>query len=341
MKALLIGGTGVISMDITRRLAASPAWEVWLLNRGSHTDLPAGVRSLTADIHDEAAVQKALAGHTFDAAADFIAFSPADIERDLRLFSGRVGQFIFISSASAYQKPLSHYRITESTPLSNPFWQYSRDKIACEERLMAAYRETGFPVTIVRPSHTYSDRSLPVAFHGDRGAWQVLKRMLTGKPVIVPGDGATLWTVTHSVDFAKGFVGLMGNIHAIGEAVQITSDESLTWNQIHNIIGWGLGVQPVLRHIPTDFLAACVGSRADGLTGDKSHTVVFDNSKLKRLVPGFTADVRFDQGVGRALPVILSSPALQRPDPAFDAWCDKIIAVYDQALQDAKAIPYD
>ncbi|MCI8361191.1 MAG: SDR family oxidoreductase [Clostridiales bacterium] len=340
MKALFIGGTGVISMEITRLLAADPAWELYLLNRGNRANLPAGVQLIQADIHDADDVERKLAGMRFDLAADFIAFTPADIERDLRLFRGRVGQYIFISSASAYQKPLSHYLITESTPLSNPFWQYSRDKIACEERLMRAYREEGFPATIVRPSHTYGEKALPVAFHGRKGSWQVLKRMLEGKPVIVPGDGSSLWTVTHAADFAKGFAGLMGNLHAVGEAVQITSDESLTWNQIHSVIGRALGVEPVVRHIATDFLAACRPELTDGLTGDKSHTVVFDNGKLKRLVPGFQAAIRFDQGAPQALSHILDTPALQQSDPAFDAWCDRVIELYDGALAAARQISY-
>ena len=340
MKALLIGGTGIISAEITRLLAAHPDWEVWVLNRGRRGPLPPGVRVLTADMADEAGVMKVLSGLTFDTVADFIAFTPADIERDLRLFSGRTGQYIFISSASAYQKPLSHYLIDESTPLSNPFWRYSRDKIACEERLTAAYRQDGFPMTIVRPSHTYSDRSLPVALHGDKGAWQVVERMRQGKPVIVPGDGTSLWTVTHSEDFAKGFVGLMGNVHALGEAVQITSDEALTWNQIHGIIGAALGVQPDLRHIPTDFLAACLGPRADGLTGDKAHSAVFDNAKLKRLGPGFQATIRFDQGARRSLRRMLDEPALQVADPAFDAWCDRLLALWDRTMEEARRIPY-
>lgn len=341
MKALFIGGTGTISMEITRLLAADPGWELTLLNRGSRTDLPAGVRCIQADIHDEEDVKRKLNGMRFDLAADFIAFTPADVERDIRLFAGRTEQYIFISSASAYQKPLSHYVITESTPLSNPYWEYSRQIIACEERLMQAYREEGFPVTIVRPSHTYGEKSLPVALHGEKGSWQVILRMLQGKPVIVPGDGASLWTLTHAADFAKGFRGLMGNVHAIGEAVQLTSDESLTWNQIYGIIGKALGVEPVLRHIATDFITAGRPAFTGGLMGDKSHTVVFDNRKLKRLVPGFSAGIRFDQGVHTTLACIRAHPELQLEDPAFDRWCDRIIALYDQAVEKARAIPYE
>lgn len=230
MKALFIGGTGTISMAITRMLAGNPDWEFYLLNRGNRIEqIPQGVHVIQSDIQDEASVAEKLSGMQFDVVADFIAFVPEHIERDIRLFAGKTKQYIFISSASAYQKPLSDFRITESTPLCNPYWQYSRDKIACEERLMREYRENGFPVTIVRPSHTYGDTSVPVALHGAGGSWQVIRRMMEGKPVIIPGDGSSLWTLTHNTDFAKGFVGLMGNAHALGEAVQITSDESLIW----------------------------------------------------------------------------------------------------------------
>lgn len=335
MKALLIGGTGTISLAITRMLAVDPEWELYLLNRGNRTqDLPEGVHNITADIHDEKAVAQAVAQHQFDVVADFIAFVPEHVERDIRLFAGKTKQYIFISSASAYQKPLSDYRITESTPLCNPYWQYSRDKIACEERLMQEYRANGFPVSIVRPSHTYGDDSVPVGLHGDQGSWQVVERMRAGKPVIVPGDGSSLWTLTHNTDFARGFVGLMGNIHAIGEAVHITSDESLSWNQIHRIIADALGVKPRLVHIATDFLVACNPQLEGGLVGDKCNTVVFDNSKLKRLVPGYHAVVRFDQGVRRTLAAIENHPECKRQDPAFDKWCDEIIAAHASGLGD-------
>ncbi|MBR5069864.1 MAG: SDR family oxidoreductase, partial [Bacteroidales bacterium] len=244
MKALFIGGTGTISSAITRLVAQTPGWELYLLNRGTRkNEVPQGVKTIIADINDEAAAETALAGMSFDVVCDFIGFMPAQVERDYRLFAGRTKQYMYISSASAYQKPLSSPYITEGTPLANPYWQYSRDKIACEERLMRHYREEGFPITIIRPSHTYCERGVPTAVHGNKGSWQVLKRMLEGKPVIIPGDGTTLWTVTHNSDFAKAFVGLMGNKHAIGETFQITGDENLTWNQIHEIIANILGVE--------------------------------------------------------------------------------------------------
>ncbi|MBR5289213.1 MAG: SDR family oxidoreductase [Clostridia bacterium] len=335
MKALFIGGTGTISMAITRLLSQHPDWELTLLNRGTRqTELPEGVKTITADISDEAAAAKALAGKTFDCVCDFIAFEPAQLERDFRLFAGKTKQFIFISSASAYQKPLSDYLITESTPLCNPHWAYSRKKIACEEFLLRMYRENGFPVTIVRPSHTYDERSLPLAVKGSRGAWQVIRRMQEGKRVLIHGDGSSLWTITHNTDFAKGFVGLMGNVHAIGQAYHITSDESVTWNQIYGIIADELGVPLKVCHVPSDFLAAVGSYDFEGsLLGDKAATVVFDNSKIKRAVPGFACTVRADQGLRRTVRHLLSTPALQQEDPEFDAFCDRVTAALDAAKQ--------
>lgn len=333
MKALFIGGTGTISSAITRQLAEQ-GHELYILNRGNRkSGLPDGVRTLQADIHDEEEVARLIADLSFDVVADFIAFEPAHMERDYRLFKDKTKQFIFISSASAYQKPLSDYRITESTPLSNPYWAYSRNKIACEEYLVKQYREHGFPITIVRPSHTYDERSIPLGVYGRNGSWQVAKRMLENKPVIIHGDGTSLWTMTHTSDFAKGFIGLMGNIHAIGEAVQITSDESLTWNQIYECIASALGVQLHAVHAPSSFLAVCSDmDYRGGLIGDKANSVVFDNAKLKRLVPDFVATTRFDQGIKTTIEHILATPELQREDPEFDAWCDKVAAAMEAAV---------
>jgi len=338
MRALFIGGTGTISTDVSR-LATSLGWQVYLLNRGNRTDKlkdVSGIHWITTDIHDEKETESALRGMSFDVVANFINFFPVEAERDIRMFNGKTRQYIFISSASAYQKPLSDYRITESTPLANPYWQYSRDKIACEDVLMAEYRRSGFPITIARPSHTYDSHKIPVSLYG-KSSWQVALRMLAGKPVIVPGDGASLWTLTHSEDFAKGFVGLMGNIHAIGESVNITSDESLTWNQVHECVGAALGVKPILKHISTDFLVACEPELEGMLVGDKSNTVVFDNSKLKQLIPGFCADIRFDQGVRRSIEFILANKELQIKDPVFDAWSDAVIEAHDEGIKRFKA----
>ena len=334
MKALFIGGTGTISMAITRQLAKDPNWELYLLNRGSRTSqLPGNIKVINADINNEQQAAEALGDMTFDCVCDFIGFVPAQLERDYRLFNGKTKQFMYISSASAYQKPLSDYRINEGTPLANPYWEYSRNKIACEEFLMKMYRENGFPVTIIRPSHTYDERSVPLGVHGDKGSWQVVKRMMEGKPVIIHGDGTSLWTMTHNSDFAKGFIGLMGNIHAIDEAFQITSDESVTWNQIYKAIADTLGVEFKPYYVPSDFLHAVSNYDFEGsLIGDKANSVVFDNSKLKKAVPDFVATVRYDQGIRSTIEYVLAHEEFQIPDPEFDTWCDKVI----NALENAK-----
>jgi len=334
MKALFIGGTGTISSAISTSLVKQGC-ELYLLNRGNNNDrIPKGVNILKADINDEASVCNLIKELDFDVVADFIAFVPSHIERDIRLFAEKTKQYIFISSASAYQKPLSDYRINESTPLSNPYWEYSRNKIVCEELLLSEYRKSGFPITIVRPSHTYDERSIPLGVHGNTGSWQVVKRMLSNKPVIIHGDGNSLWTLTHNSDFAKGFIGLMGNAHAIGEAVNITSDESLTWNQIYQIIASALEVKLNAVHIASEYLVACSDYDFTGsLIGDKANSVVFDNAKLKRLVPDFTATVRFDQGIRLVLDYILFHPEFQKEDPDFDIWCDKVIDNYKGAMK--------
>jgi nucleoside-diphosphate-sugar epimerase len=281
-----------------------------------------------------ATADKPLTGPLFDVVADFIAFVPEHVEKDYAIFGDMCRQFIFISSASAYQKPLSSYLITESTPLANPYWEYSRNKIACENFLMSKYRENGFPVTIIRPSHTYDERNVPLGVHGKKGSWQVVKRMIEGKPVIIHGDGSSQWTVTHNSDFARAFTGLMGNIHAIGEALHITSDESLSWNQIYLAIAAALNVELKAVHVSSNFLAQCSSYDFTGsLIGDKANSVVFDNSKLKRLVPGFCACVRFDQGIRLTLNHVLSHKEYQLEDPEFDAWCDAVIEAQQDALK--------
>lgn len=335
MKALFIGGTGTISMAITRLLATMPEWELYLLNRGNRQEeLPEGVKVIRADVNDEAQTAKAIEGMTFDVVCDFIGFVPEQLQRDYRLFQGKTKQFTYISSASAYQKPVGDYRITEGTPLANPYWEYSRNKIACEDYLMKLYREEGFPVTIIRPSHTYDERSVPMGVHGDKGSYQVIRRMLEGKPVIVHGDGTSLWTMTHNSDFAKAFVGLMGNVHAIGETYQITCDETLTWNQIYQAIADALGVEYKPYYVSADFLdKAGKYDFRGGLIGDKSNCVVFDNTKLKRAVPGLIMSVRFEQGVRSTLDYVMSHPECQVEDPEFDAWCDKVIAELEAAKE--------
>jgi len=343
MKALFIGGSGTISSAVSR-LALETGWELYHLNRGNRKSEfeGKGFTQINCDTRteDEKAIRKkletALNGEKFDVVADFIAFVPDHLQKDFNIFNGLCRQFIFISSASAYQKPLSSYLVTESTPLANPLWRYSRDKIACEEFLAVKYRECAFPITIVRPSHTYDERSVPLGVHGEKGSWQVLKRMIEGKPVIIHGDGTSLWTMTHNSDFARAFVRLMGNIHAVGEAVHITSDESVTWNQIYQIIADALGVELKAVHAASGFLDECSKGKYDfrgSLLGDKANSVVFDNTKLKRLAPGFCAAVRLDEGIKKTLANVLSHRELQQEDPEFDIWCDKVIS----ALQSAKS----
>lgn len=269
---------------------------------------------------------------TFDTVCDFICFHKEQVERDIRLFKGNTRQFMVISSASAYQKPLSSHIVNEATPLANPYWQYSREKIEIEERLMQEYRSNGFPITIIRPSHTYDERSIPLGVHGKNGSYQVIKRMLEGKQVIVHGDGTSLWTMTHNSDFAKGFIGLMGNIHAIGESFQITSDEVLTWNQVYQSIADALGVEFKPCYVASSFLASVSDYDFTGsLIGDKANSVVFDCSKLKRAVPNYCATTRFDQGVRKTIANVLATSSLQRLDPEFDAWCDKIVEAMEMA----------
>ena len=334
MKALIIGGTGTISSAIVCRLV-DKEWDVYVLNRGNHADeLPKGVTSIVADINDEQAVTEKIKGIMFDVVCEFIGFRKEQVERDYRLFKGKTRQYMYISSASAYNKPASNYIINEGTALANPYWQYSRDKIECEDYLMKLYREEGFPVTIIRPSHTYNEKNIPLGVHGKNGFWQVIKRIQQEKPVIIQGDGTSLWTLTFNTDFAVGFVGLMANPHAIGEAYQITSDESLTWNQIYQTIADALEVTLKPYHVASEFLSS-VGKEYDyegSLTGDKAVTVVFDNSKLKRAVPEFNPTVSFSEGVRKALDYVHAHPECQKDDPEFDAWCDKVI----DALENAK-----
>ena len=328
MKILFIGGTGNISSAISS-LLLEQGHELYLLNRGIHkVMLPIGAIELYGDIYNEAEVEKLLDDKIFDVAVDFIAYLEEDVERDWRLFRNRVKQYIFISSASAYQKPVRNYLITESTPLVNPYWQYSRDKAACEAALMEYHANDNFPVTIVRPSHTYGNSFIPLALHGKKGDWQTLKRIREEKPVLIPGDGTSLWTVTHNSDFAKGFIGLMANPHAIGQAIHITSDEALTWTQIYETIADKLGVTLNPVYVPSQLLANAGQSFGydyrGGLFGDKMHSVLFDNTKLKRLVPDYVATTRFDQGIGHTVAHFLIHPELQVEDPDFDIFCDKI-----------------
>ena len=327
MRVLFIGGTGFISTAVSR-LVVERGIELTLLNRGKTAAVAAGVEQVIADIHQPVSVRAALGDQQFDVVVNWIAYTAADIERDLELFRGRTKQYIFISSASAYQKPATFYRISESTPLYNPFWQYSRDKIACEDRLMQAYREEGFPITIVRPSLTY-EPNFPIAL-GGWGCYTLAHRLLNGKPIIVHGDGTSLWVVTHAEDFGRGFIGLLGNDQAIGHAFHITSDEVLTWNQIYQTIADGLGVEAKIVHIASDFIAQVAPDLAGGLLGDKSWSAVFDNSKIKAFVPGFEAVIPFRTGIRRTLAWFAADPKRQRVDDAVNNQLDQILAAYHE-----------
>jgi nucleoside-diphosphate-sugar epimerase len=324
VKVLFIGGTGTISSACSR-LAVERGIELYLFNRGqAERPIPEGARVLHGDIRDKASVESALGKATFDTVVNWINFIPEHVEADIEFFRGRTGQYIFISTASAYQKPIASLPITESTPLDNPYWNYSRAKIACEERLVRAYREEEFPITIVRPSHTYDKTLLP--FHG---GYTVIDRMRKGKEVIVHGDGTSLWVLTHHEDFAKGFVGLLGNHRAIGDAIHITSDETLTWNQIFTILAHAVGVtEPRLVHVPSACIAAFDAEWGASLLGDKAHSVIFDNSKIKRLVPDFVASIPFSRGAEEIMAWFDADPARQVVDDDANRLLDRIIAAY-------------
>jgi nucleoside-diphosphate-sugar epimerase len=325
MKVLFIGGTGNISLSVSK-LAVERGIDLYLLNRGRQQVAIEQATTITADINQPEQVQAALGKHHFDAVVNWIAYVESDIERDLALFRQRCGQYIFISSASVYQKPLTHPIITESTPLSNPYWKYSQDKIRCEDRLMRAYHEEGFPVTIVRPSHTYDTR-IPIAI-GNWASYVIPQRMLTGKPIVVHGDGTSLWTLTHAEDFANGFVGLLGHPQAVGHAFHITSDFVLTWNQVYEQIGEALDVQPALVHIPSEFIATVSPDQGAGLLGDKMWSVIFDNSKIKRFVPGYVATIPFHEGIRRTLAWFQADQSRMVVPVEDNAQIERILAAY-------------
>jgi nucleoside-diphosphate-sugar epimerase len=327
MKVLFIGGTGTISYSCSK-LAIQKGFEVSLLNRGKSTlrEPLVGAELIYADIREPDTVRQALGDRRFDVVVEFLAFNPDHIEIDLQLFRGRTNQYIFISSASAYQTPPEKLPVTEDTPLENPVWQYSRDKAACEARLMRAFQEEGFPVTIVRPSHTYDEGYIPVT-----GRWTFVDRMLQGKPVIVYGDGTSIWTMTHSSDFAKGFVGLFGKSEAIGQAYHITSDEWQTWNQIVGKLAEAVGVEPKIVHVPSDLIAQFDPEWGEGLLGDKAHSFILDNCKIKALVPEFVCTVPFREGIARSVEFYRQHPELRVIDAKFNDTVDAILDSYAKA----------
>jgi nucleoside-diphosphate-sugar epimerase len=335
MRVLFLGGTGIISTACVE-LALARGHEVHVLNRGRRP-VPVGVHAHAADLGDEAAVARALGALGWDAVVDFLSFTPADVERGLRLFRGRTGQLVFISSASAYQRPPASHLVTESTPLANPYWEYSRNKIACEERLMAAHRADGFPVTIVRPSLTYGETQVALALNSWARSYTVVDRMRRGLPVIVPGDGTSLWTLTWNGDFAKGLLGLLGHTQALGHAFHITSDEVLTWDQAYRAVAAAAGVaRPELVHVASDFIVACLPEETGNLLGDKATSVVMDNTKIKRFVPDFVATTRFEVGIRRTIAWFDADPARRLVDEETTRNHDRILAAYRVGLEAAR-----
>lgn len=325
LKVLFVGGSGIISAHCTRR-AVDSGMDVYVLNRGTNAmrGLPDGATRLTGDSRDRLSILDAIGELTFDVVVNWVNFTPDQVKQDIEVFTGRTSQYVFISSASAYQTPPTHLPVVESTPLRNPFWEYSRNKIACEDLLMDAYRAEGFPVTIVRPSHTYDETMIPFD-----GGWTVVERMRQGKPVIVPGDGTSLWTITHSRDFAKGFTGLLGNTSAIGEAVHITGQESPSWNQIYTQVAAAAGVPaPVLRHVASESIAAADAEWGAALLGDKSNTMIFDNSKIRLLVPGFAATIPFSQGAREMIAWHDADAARRQVDDRLDVLMDQLADAY-------------
>ena len=334
MKILMIGGTGIISGAAARE-AVAQGHEVYLLNRGLRPErLPEGARLIRAYAHDAQAVRAGIEGLRFDSVADFIAFEKEYVIRDHDLFAGRTDQYMFVSSASAYQTPLADWRVTEGTPLSNPFWEYSRGKIACEEQLMEYWRAEQFPFVTVRPAHTYDETFLPLALCGWKGPWQVIDRMRQGKETIIHGDGESLWTITHARDVARAIVGLMGCPQATGQAVNVVGDETLTWNQIYAGIARAAGVKLNPFYVSSRFLAIAgdAGMRAS-LLGERSVSAQVSNARLRQLVPGFASRVRFEQGVRETVRSYLENPAMQVPDPKYDRWCDEVVRVLSGAAR--------
>lgn len=335
MKVLFIGGTGTISTAVSQ-LAVQRGMELWLLNRGNRDALaPAGANLLHGDINNTGEMKALLNGMHFDAVVNWIIYEPSGIERDVELFAGKTGQYIFISTVATYQKPVSYYLLTESTPQHNPVSEYAINKIACEERLIAEYRKTGFPMTIVRPSFTYGPTFIPFAINSWGRPWTLVDRMIKGKKIVVPGDGTSLWTMTHNSDFAKGLVGLLGNIQTLGHAFHITSDEVKTWDQYLNIIGQAVGVQPRILHIASETICHFLPSYKGGLLGDLCNTFVLDNTKIKRFVPDYVATTNFETGIRQTVAYFRAHPERMAIDEGFNAEMDKLILSYERFLANA------
>jgi nucleoside-diphosphate-sugar epimerase len=339
MRILFIGGTGLISTACSAA-TVDAGHDLWLMNRG-RSKLPSAVppeRVLRADAADEQLVRSLVQGHDWDVVVQWVGYEPSQVLQDICVFAG-VGQYIFISSASVYEKPPSHWMITETTATVNPYWQYARDKIACEQALRRAWEQKGFPATIIRPSLTYGPSQIPVAVGSWSKPYTVVDRMRGGKPVIVPGDGTSIWTITHATDFAKGLLGLFGHHQALGEDFHITSDEAPAWNQIYALVAAAAGVEPNILHVPTDGITASDPEAEQGLWGDKAHSAVFDNSKLRSLVPGYKATVPFSEGIKDTIAWFDEDESRQEIDQAANQRWDRLIEVYEGALRRAAAGP--
>ncbi|WP_123040220.1 SDR family oxidoreductase [Cohnella candidum] len=332
MKALFIGGTGLIS-SAASNLAVKQGFDLYLLNRGNRDRfVPEGATVLRGDINNKEEMQALLEDKHFDAVVNWIVFKPEEIERDIQLFEGKTNQYIFISTVATYQRPPSYYIFDESAPQHNPGWDYAVDKIACEQRLMKAYRETGFPATIVRPSHTYGETTIPFAITSGAHPWTLIDRIRKGKKIIVPGDGTSLWTITHNTDFAKGLVGLLGNTQTLGQAFHITSDEVKTWDQYLTAIGQAVGIKPKVIHMTSECISLFLPEFKAGLFGDASYSYVVDNRKIKAFVPGYHATMNFEHGIRQSIAYFRAHPELQTIDEDLDAKMDKMIAAYEEFL---------
>ncbi len=332
MRVLFIGGTGLISSACSAAAVAA-GHDLWLLNRGrSRLEVPVPPeRTIVADARNEAEVRVAVGPRQWDVVVQWTAYVPSQVEQDLRVFSG-ARQYVFISTAATYEKPPSHWLITEATPQSNPYWDYGRQKIACEELLVEAGKRSGFPYTIVRPSLTYGPSQVPVVIGSWDKPYTIIDRVRRGAPIIVPGDGTSLWTITHNSDFAKGLLGLLGNPAAIAEAFHITSDEALTWNQIYSLVGAAAGAEPNVLHVPSDAIVAADPELLGTLFGDKIYSTVFDNSKLRSVVPGYRATVPFATGIAETVAWFDADPARQEIDAAANLVWDRLASVYQEAL---------
>jgi len=336
MKALFVGGTGCISSAVSK-LAVEQGFELYLLNRGNKSGfVPSGAHVVIGDIEDKAGMTEYLKDKHFDVVIDFIVFNKKQAQRDIGLFTGKTDQYVFISTCATYQRPVGYYLVDESTPAGNVFWDYGQNKYACEQLYTKAYRENGFPLTIVRPSHTYSETRIPFALNSKTKPWTLIDRLLKGKPMIVPGDGTSLWTLTHNSDIAKGIVGLMGNSQAIGQPFHITSDEVKSWDQYLRVMAQAVGVTPVIKHLSSEMICAFAPDLRPGLLGDLCRSYVLDNSKIKRFVPGYVATMPFERGIRKSIAYFMAHPEMQQIDEEWNALMDKMAAAYDGFIAKAQ-----